>query len=186
MKGVVFVELLAMADATVGEDVVDEVISGCPLASKGAYTRVGNYPASELGHLVGGLGKATGATVEALQRGFGRWMLRHFVQTHPSFFQAHPDSFSMLESIDDEVHAEVRKLDPDAELPHFVTMRVGDDALHMTYSSPRRLIAFCHGLIEACAEHYGETVEISCKDVSTSEMGIAEFMIRRTEAWIQA
>jgi hypothetical protein len=167
MKGIVFVELLAMADHALGEDAVDGVIARCPLSSKGAYTAVGTYPSSELGQLVDG---------------FSHWMLRRFAATFPVFFEVQQDAFTMLESIENEVHAEVRKLYPDAELPTFDTVREGDDTLVMTYRSPRRLIDFCHGLIEECLVHFGEQASITCTDLSTAEMGVAEFRIVRKAA----
>lgn len=179
MKGVVFVELLAMADATAGEDAVDQVVSRCPLASKGAYTRVGTYPSSELHQLVSGLSSATGASVDLLQRQFGRWMLARYFETYPGFFNSQPDAFTMLESIEHEVHAEVRKLYPDAELPTFETERLDDSTLRMTYRSPRRLVAFCQGLIEACIDHFNETASVACIDRSTAQMGIVDFTITR-------
>ncbi len=182
VKGVVFVELLKLADARVGEEVVDSVVAKCPLSSGGAYTAVGTYPASELDTLVGALSDATGTSVDALQRQFGHWMLRRFVATYPSFFESRSDAFDMLESIETEVHVEVRKLYPDSELPTFETERLEGDVLKMTYKSPRRMIAFCHGLIEACLEHYNESADIGRTEMSTAGMGIAEFVIRRKAA----
>ena len=52
MKGVIFVELLAMAEDAFGEDAVDRVIDEAALPSGGAYTAVGNYPCEELMALV--------------------------------------------------------------------------------------------------------------------------------------
>lgn len=179
MKGVVFVELLAMADEAVGEAVVDRVVARCPLMSKGAYTTVGTYPVSELNQLVEGFSEQTGASVEALQHKFGQWMLGRFADGYPDFFKAQPDAFAMLESVETEVHTEVRKLYPDAELPTFETRRLAPDTLQMIYRSPRRLQAFCQGLIEACLAHYGETAEITRVDHATADLVEAEFTIRR-------
>ena len=86
----------------------------------------------------------------------------------------------MLESIDNEVHVEVRKLYSDAELPRFDTQRLDDRTMRLVYTSPRRLMAFCHGLIEATFKHYGETAEIEVVDKSTDTTGIVEFTIRKT------
>jgi hypothetical protein len=183
VKGVVFVELLNMADAAIGEDAVDAVISRCPLSTNGAYTAVGTYPASELEHLINGFSAATSSSVASLHRQFGHWMLRRFTELFPALFERQHDAFSMLESIESEVHAEVRKLNPASELPTFETYREGNDTLVMTYSSSRRLIEFCHGLIEGCLEHFGEEASITCTDLSTPELGIAEFRIsRRSES----
>jgi hypothetical protein len=118
--------------------------------------------------------------VDALQRQFGHWMLRRFTETYSPFFDAKPDAFSMLESIENEVHVEVRKLYSDAELPRFDTTRVDDKTMRLVYTSPRRLISFCQGLIEATFKHYGETADIEMVDKSTDSTGIAEFTIRKT------
>ena len=53
------------------------------------------------------------------------------------------------------------------------------DALRMTYISPRRLADFCHGLIEASLDHYGETAHIERTDRSSGALGIVDFVIRR-------
>jgi hypothetical protein len=156
MKGVVFVELVRMAESGFGEDTVDAVLDGCPLSTGGAFTSVGNYPCSDLITIVEALGKRGGVDPNELQRQFGHWMLAHFVETYPHFFEGKRSAFEMLEAIDQEVHVEVRKLYPDAELPRFETERLGPDRVRMVYSSPRPLGAFCRGLIEACLEHYAQ------------------------------
>jgi len=161
MKGMVFVELVRMAEASLGEDAVDEVLASCPLSTGGAFTRVGNYPCSDLISIVEELSLKSATPADELQRAFGHWMLAHFVETYPDFFVGKPDAFAMLEAIDAEVHVEVRKLYPDAELPRFHTERLGDNRLRMAYSSPRPLGPFCKGLIEACLEHFGEAGQVT-------------------------
>ena len=42
MKGIVFVELLAMAESVSSEEAVDEVLDTLQLESDGAYSTVGN------------------------------------------------------------------------------------------------------------------------------------------------
>ncbi len=176
MKGVVFVELLNMAESLVGEDAVDQALETCPIASKGAYTRVGTYPCAELTALVASFSAASGAPAAELQRRFGHWMHDHFVRFYPGFFAAQADAFAMLASVEDEVHVEVRKLYPDAELPSFGTQRLDPQTLLLTYRSPRMLVDFCHGLIEACLAHYQETADIARLERSDG----ADFTIRRT------
>ena len=62
---------------------------------------------------------------------------------------------AMLEAIEGEVHVEVRKIYPNAELPTFATERIAPDALRMDYSSSRPLVPFCQGLIEGCVGPVG-------------------------------
>lgn len=164
VKGIVFVELLAMAEAAVGERAVDAVLDGMELSTGGAYTAVGRYPCSEFLRLVEAFGAVTGLTGAALQRRFGHWMWDYFYRTSPRFM-AGKTFYTMLESVEPEIHIEVRKLHPEAELPVFATERVGE-GMRMTYRSPRPLVEFCHGVIEAAARHYGERVEVRVRDVS--------------------
>lgn len=161
MKGVVIVELLEMAEAVYGEALVDEAVSGCALSSGGAFSRVGYYPCSDLVALVERFSALGGEAPDALQRRFGHWMLKRFSVTHPVFFADKPDGFALLEALEDEIHVEVRKLYPDAELPRFETARLAPNRLRMIYRSPRPLGAFCHGLIEACLIHFGETPSVT-------------------------
>ncbi|MBD3764325.1 MAG: heme NO-binding domain-containing protein [Rhodobacterales bacterium] len=178
MKGMVFVELLQMAEELLGEDVVDDVLDRCDLSTGGAYNAVGNYPCSELMTLVQAFSSHVGTPVPELQRRFGHWMHARFVKSYPGFFTDKPDALSMFESIEDEVHVEVRKLYPDVELPRFETERIADQALRLTYRSSRPLSDFCHGLVEACLDHYGQPAQVARRDLSGGGESVAEFTVR--------
>jgi hypothetical protein len=178
MKGIVFVELIAMAENAFGEDVVDRVIDNADLPSGGAYTAVGNYPCEELMSLVAGFSKHSGIPGAELQRQFGHWMMQSFGRNYPQFFAGRQGSFDMLEAIEGDIHVEVRKLYPEADLPTFDTHRPEPDVLNMTYTSPRPLTDFCQGLIEGCTEHFGETAQITRTNRDTDDLTIAEFSIR--------
>ncbi|TGD61315.1 guanylate cyclase [Tabrizicola sp. WMC-M-20] len=183
MKGLVFVELLAMAENTFGEAVVDNVIARADLPSGGAYTAVGNYPCDELMALVRGFSQHSGIAGPELQRLFGHWMMDSFVRHYPDFFVGRGGSLDMLAAIEDEIHVEVRKLYPDADLPHFDVLRPEQNMMQMTYRSPRPLVDFCHGLIEGCVAHFKETAVIDRNDRITKESTEADFHIRiETEA----
>jgi hypothetical protein len=178
MKGLVFIGLLDMAEDAFGEDVVDEVIDRAALPSGAAYTAVGNYPCDELMALVRGFSQHSGIAGPELQRLFGHWMMKSFVRHYPDFFAGRDGSLDMLGAIEDEIHVEVRKLYPDADLPSFDIDRPAPNAMQMTYRSPRPLADFCHGLIEGCVTHFGETAAIDRIDRSTGEKTETEFRIR--------
>lgn len=161
MKGVIFVELVKMAEDAFGEDTVDEVLEKADLENGGAFTTVGNYPCSELVKIVVAFSEHSGLSPEALQRKFGHWMLGVFVDNYPEFFAEKSSAFSLLESVDQEIHVEVKKLYPEADLPRFDTIRPSEGRLHMVYTSANRLDAFCHGMIEACMEHFNEEGDVT-------------------------
>jgi len=70
-----------------------------------------------------------------------------------------------LESIENHIHVEVKKLYPDAQLPRFKTKRLDDKTLEMIYYSDRSMADFALGLIEKTFEHYEETVAITREDL---------------------
>jgi hypothetical protein len=178
MKGIVFVELLAMAEDAFGEDVVDRVLNGADLASGGAYTSVGTYPCEELMTLLKAFSDHSGIPGPEFQRLFGHRMMQIFDRHYPQFFEGRSNSLDMLESIEDDIHVEVRKLYPDAELPQFDVARQGPGSLDLTYRSARPLADFCQGLIEGCTERFGETARISRQDRTGESLTVADFRIR--------
>lgn len=169
MKGIVFTELLEMAEQAIGEEAVDDILDQLELDSGAAYTSVGNYPCSELMKIVAAVSDFTGIPGEDLQRKFGGWMHARFVQVYPQFFEDKKTVLDMLDAIETEVHVEVRKLYSDAELPRFETAQIDDDTLRMAYRSDRPLVSFCHGLIEACVDHFGQRANIAVARVSNRE-----------------
>ena len=183
MKGIVFVELLEMAESLLGEDVVDDILSSSELTSGGAYTSVGIYPCSDLMTLVQAFSAVSQVPAADLQRKFGHWMLQRFAQGYPEFFLGKPDALTMLESIEGEVHVEVRKLYPEVELPRFDSLRLPGgpgqgDGLQLTYQSPRPLGDFCHGLVEACVDHFGHPATVSKENIVQSGAVASRFTIR--------
>lgn len=169
MKGIVFTEFLDLVDQSFGEETTDRVVGSCPLRSGGAYTAVGTYEPSELHSLVGALSGETGLTPEDLQVTFGRHLFGRFVTGHPQLFAPEDDLFSFLERIDGEIHAEVRKLYPDAELPVLATERVSENVLRLRYRSSRNLPAFCRGLIEGAIGHFTVDGEVTTEDPADNE-----------------
>jgi hypothetical protein len=178
----VFIELLRMAEEKMGEMVVDSVLDDLDLVSGGAYTSIGNYPCSDLMKLVGAFSEKSSIPSAELQRLFGHWMLDRFAVLYPTFFAEKTRAFDMLEAIENEIHVEVRKLYPDAELPRFHTERIDAGELRLTYSSSRPLVHFCHGLIEACLAHFGETGEIALENRSPAGEAEAIFTVTLTSA----
>lgn len=179
MKGVVFTELLEMAETQLSEWVVDEIIESVALENGGAYTRVGNYPCSELIALVEAIGARMNVSPRDLQQSFGHWMFKSFSASNPEFLVNRTNAFEMLEAIENEVHVEVRKLYPDAELPRFETIRPDENSLTMRYMSQRPLKYFCLGLIEGCLAHFNEVASIRIQHGDAEDLEVAEFFIKR-------
>ena len=161
MKGVVFTEFIEMVEDRLGPETADRIIEEARLASGGAYTAVGTYDYRELVALTRELSAATGQPGPELVREFGRHLFGRFAVAYPQFFAGVEDALSFLAGIEDHIHVEVHKLDPDAELPRFDCTRHGKDRLDLVYRSPRPFADFAEGLLVGCAEHFGEELEIA-------------------------
>lgn len=160
MKGIVFTELLEMIEAKFGYETVDELLNETDLPSKGIYTVIGTYDHSEIITLVTKLSEKSGIPVRDLVYAFGRHLFIIFTKSYAHFFSQATDAFDFLGSVENYIHAGVKKLYPDAQLPHFEINRRTDKKLEMIYSSHRKMADFAHGLIDECLAYYNETAEV--------------------------
>jgi hypothetical protein len=158
MKGIVFNLLEEAVTRTYGEDTWDDLLETAGL--EGAYTSLGNYPDQQLTDLVQAASAATGADSQTIIRWFGREAMPALATAYPGFFVPHHDLGSFLNTLNDIIHPEVRKLYPGADVPTFGFATASDGTITMRYGSPRRLCAFAEGLIEGAAAQFGQAVTI--------------------------
>lgn len=176
MKGIVFTEFLQHVDNRYGPAITENMIDGCHLESKGAYTSVGTYPCSEMGQLLHSLAAETGENTESLLKGFGKSLAHVFHDAHASYFDV-PCLFDFIESVDRRIHVEVKKLYADAELPTFVTVHRDDAQLVVDYISSRGLEMLALGLLYGSAEVYGEDISIQMNEYYDNQKRIVRLTI---------
>ncbi|MCB9567695.1 MAG: heme NO-binding domain-containing protein [Myxococcales bacterium] len=179
MKGIVFTELLSMAEAAFSPELVEEVIIACDLPSGGAYTAIGTYPHSELVALVSELSRRGNTPASELIQGFGKHLFATFLESHAAFFTSAGNTFDLLSRVEDEIHVEVRKLYPDAELPSFTASEPLPGDFVLEYRSSRGLADLAHGLIEASIAHFGENIWFERKDLSEGQNTHVVFTLHR-------
>ncbi len=169
MKGIVFTELFEMVEALFGADMVDDVLDDCDLESGGAYTSVGTYDHRDLIQIVSALSAHTEIPFKTLVQKYGHHLFFRFHELMPNFFQDPKGAFDFLESVHGYIHVEVKKIYPDAALPHFETDRVNDQTLIMTYKSQCPFADFAEGLMGGCIAFYKEDITIESKDHNTHD-----------------
>lgn len=158
MKGVIFNLLEAVVTEAHGEATWDTLLADTGL--DGAYTAVGSYPDADLLALVQAGSTRLGISETDLVRWFGRTAIPLLADRYPQFFEGHHSVTSFLPTLNDVIHAEVRKLYPDADVPEFEFLGGGDDHIRMGYRSPRRLCALAEGFVEGAADRFGEQVTV--------------------------
>lgn len=182
MKGVVFTEFLGFVERQMGADMVDDIIDDCAgrLSTGGAYTAVSTYPCAEMGALLDALSARSGVAPSELLKGFGQALAGVFAESYPEHFTAAKDLFDFVARIDSYIHAEVRKLYPDAELPSFEVVSRDDRQIVLHYRSPRALQDLATGLFLASADYFREPVDVDMK--SDGAPGEATFTLTRKAA----
>lgn len=168
MKGIVFSEFIELVEEKFGFDIADDIIEEADLPSGGAYTSVGTYNHQELITLVGLLSQKTGIDAEALVQVFGEHLLGVFHSSHPIFFDEVDNCFDFLDTIENRVHVEVKKLYPEAELPTFSASFPKPNTMLLTYTSKRPFSALAYGLIKGSAKYYGEDINVMMEDQSVA------------------
>ncbi len=178
MKGIVFTEFIELVEAKFGFETADEIMTNSDLPSGGAYTAVGTYDHQEMVQLLAALNKKTNIPVSDLLFTFGEHLFTKFAEEYPQFFQGVNSCFDFLQSIENCIHVEVRKLYSDAELPHFECEQ-NNGSLTMIYRSERGLGDFAHGLIHGCINHFNEKIAVVKLDMGEKPGSYVRFELTK-------
>lgn len=180
MKGVVFTEFLEMVEDKFSADMVDDIIDEANPPSGGAYSAVGTYDHAEIVALVVALSAHSGIPTNDLLRIFGEHLFGRFVIGYPGFFEGITDCFEFLSGIENIIHAEVRKLYPDAELPKFEVEQHDADRLVMRYYSKRHFEDLAEGLIHGCIAYFGGSIVLSRETVAIGDAQYERFSLTKS------
>lgn len=163
MKGIIFNLLEDVVSTHLGEDAWDAILESA--AVEGAFTSLGNYPDEEFARLIGAVSERTGRNCREALKWYGQSAMPFMTQRYPEFFTQHSGMRSFLLSLNDVIHAEVRKLYPGAEVPAFEFETPAGAAAHDTliihYRSKRRLCQLAEGFIAGAALHFREQVVVT-------------------------
>jgi len=179
MKGLVFTEFLEMVEEAYSPEMVEKIISASHLKTKGAYTSVGTYDYREMVELITHLSQLTNTPIPELEKTYGRYLFKKLVSRYPDVISSTKNAFECLKSVDDNIHVEVRKLYPDAELPHFKYTQVNSQCLIMDYFSTRPFSNLAEGLMLGCIEHYKENISIHSQTLTENGKSFVRFTLKR-------
>ncbi len=179
MLGIVFTEFLDMVEDKFDLDTVDAILDDANVKSGGAYTAVGSYDHQEVVALVVALSRRTSVPIDDLIHTFGHHLTGRFAQLYPSFFENISDPFDFLETVDQHIHREVKKLYPNAQLPTISTERIDEQTMVVTYRSHRSFGKLAEGLIQGSLDHFNCQATLQMEDTSTGDASTARFVITK-------
>ena len=138
MKGMVFTELFELIEEKFGYDRLDEVIDASSLENDGSYTATGNYSFDELVRIVTSLSEQTSIPMGTLLEVYGEYLFPKLLKVLPELSKD-ADILEFVESVENHIHVQVRKLYPDAELPTFELVSSTPQSLQFYYVSKRNI-----------------------------------------------
>lgn len=165
MKGIIFNLFEVLVEADEGELAWDEILDRTGLS--GVYTALGSYDDSELRALLVEVAKRRGLEADVVLRDFGRRALPMLAERYPEFVTPHESAVPFLLTLNDVIHAEVRKLYPGAKVPvfDFVTHDIATAdapplALDMVYHSHRGMCALAEGFAIGVGEYFAQELVV--------------------------
>lgn len=144
-----------------GEEFWDTLLNEANLESEGVYTTVGTYDDEELFTLIGLVVEKQNISSKEAQFAFGKWIFKELYNAAPPGAHDFKDVFEFLHAVQNYIHVEVKKLNPDALLPEFDFLSESATTLSFHYQSPRKLCFFCEGIVYGLAEHTKQKVQVS-------------------------
>lgn len=181
MKGIVFTEFLEMVEDHFSLDMVDDLIDDCDLPSGGVYTAVGTYSHEEIVALVSALSQRSSIPISQLLKVFGEHLFGQFAKNYSVFFANVTNALDFLHGIEDVIHAEVKKLYPDAQLPRFYTEEYQANKLVLIYQSNRHFEDLAEGLMIGCIKYFNEKINITREAIYNKDIKQERFTLVRYE-----
>ncbi len=170
MRGMVFTELFELVEEKFGYDLLDKVIEASNLPNDGAYSATGSYPFEELVTIVVNLSENTNIPVPTLLEVYGEYLFDKLIKALPQFDQKDIDLLSFIESVEDHIHVQVKKLYPDAELPTFEIISSTPHELKFNYVSKKNIPNLAKGLILGASKHFNQHVEVNFEPLNNEKV----------------
>jgi len=164
MRGIIFTELIELIEEKFGFDTLDDVIDMADLDNDGAYAATGSYPFEELLRLVISLSETSSIPIPTLLEVYGEHLFGKLIHMFPEFNKTN-DVLDFIKGVETYIHVEVKKLYPDAELPHFELLSASPERLELYYISAKNLPHLAKGLMQGASKHFGQPIDIEFSSI---------------------
>jgi len=156
VKGLIFNLFEEVLRRQYGDDLWEAVLESASV--DGVYSSLGSYADGEFARLISAAASTLDLEPHVVIRQVGRHAVPLLATRYLHFFERHKTTRTFLLSLNNVIHAEVRKIYAGAEVPEFDYDTSSPEVLVMGYTSPRRLCALAQGFTEGAAAHFGEEV----------------------------
>jgi len=160
MKGLVFTLLQEFVEENHGFAAWNAILDRAETSCDGIFIATETYPDSDLFKIADAASALIKTNVADIFEAFGVYSFPKLVMTHPNFLKEAMTLKEFIKSVDNVIHVEVRKLNPEASLPKLAYQDSNSDRLTLLYQSERKLCHFAIGLLKGAALHFQSSVKI--------------------------
>lgn len=180
MKGIVFIVLNEMVESQYGISAWEEILQEVKPQCEGVYISTTSYPDEEIVGYVEAISAKLDLPTTEVTRVFGRYLFDELNEKYRFFTKQCHNLFEFLDSIENVIHKEVRKLYEDVNLPTIDCTMHSQNEMLMLYHSPRKLCYLAEGLISGAAAYYEEAITLSHEKCMHDGEQNCQFRITKT------
>lgn len=158
MKGTIVSTWIKTSKTLFGENLVKEALEHNGISSNRVFTPTEDVDDHKAFGFVDYMANRLGKTSYDVWKEIGIKNIETFAQDYPAFFK-YKSLFSFLDAMYN-IHVIVTKRIPGAKPPILKIKPIGRKEAIMTYSSPRGMFGYFHGLLEGAARYYKENITV--------------------------
>lgn len=159
MQGIIYNVLADFIIEQHGMLLWNEILQESAVPSGGSYTSGATYADEEAVVLAGVIAHKLGVSVEDALRAFGEYLFPQLLARGPVEIHEYQTLIDLLDSLDSTVHAEVKRISPQAYLPTFYFTHTAAQG-KLVYHSKRKMCPVAEGLLQGAAKHFNQQIEL--------------------------
>ena len=155
-----------MIEDVKGEDYVKEIKQNMNLRARKANSNGTSFPIAELIGIIKIAADDMGISIEVLTEELGRQIARTLYEKYPAFYKNQEFS-KFIETVDEQIRMQVKKLYPDIAAPRFELKESGDGRVTVMFSSSVHFPYLAKGLLAESAEIFSKSVSVGIEPINT-------------------
>ena len=158
MKGTIVSAWIETCRELYGEKITNESMINLGISHDKIFTPSEEVEDRVALGIVENIGKKMNKSSDEMWKTMGNHNVTTYTKTYPAFFR-YENLYSFLQAMYD-IHVVVTKRVSGAKPPILGIKPVDKFTAHMTYSSPRGMFSYFHGMLDGAAKHFKEPIEI--------------------------
>lgn len=171
MKGTIVSAWVETCRDIYGKEITEEAMVHSGIDKDKVFTPSEDIPDKDALGILEYIGRKLNKSSDTMWRTMGNHNVATYTKVYPAFFR-YKNLYSFLQAMYD-IHVVVTKRVKGAKPPILGIEPVDKYTAHMTYSSPRGMFSYFHGMLEGAAKHFKEDIKVETLEKSDDFTKIA-------------